>query len=200
MQCILLVKVFPKILYATLDLADKEGLGRISMSDIATAIGIKKPSLYNHYASKEELIQTMFTHIREKAMEKMPNDNMEEYVKRFPSEAILYHAIDVYYKWNQESDVRKLNRVIYSEKMTNPIVAQMDAEETQTRIQYFKTLFEQMTTYGKATINNPEFAAKLIVYHMQKLVELSLLGEERLEKEIFEFSKNFTNIFKNGDL
>lgn len=194
------MKTKEKILYATLDLADKEGLGRISMSDIATAIGIKKPSLYNHYASKEELIQTMFTHIRAKALEKMPNDNMEAYVQRFPSEAILYHAIDVYYKWNQESDVRKLNRVIISEKMTNPLVAKMDEEETNERIQYFKTLFDLMTTNGKATIKNTEFVAKLIVYHMQKLVELSLLGQEGLEKDIFEFSKNFTNIFNNGDL
>ena len=99
------MKTKEKILYATLDLADKEGLGRISMSDIATAIGIKKPSLYNHYTSKKELMRTMFTHIRSEALKKMPNDNMEAYVERFPSEAILYHAIDVYYKWNQESDV-----------------------------------------------------------------------------------------------
>ena len=194
------MKTKEKILYATLELASKEGLGRISMSDIANAIGIRKPSLYNHYASKEELMRTMFTHIRSEALKKMPNDNMEAYVERFPSEAILYHAIDVYFKWNQESDVRKLNRVIAAEKMTDPLVAKMDAEETAERIQYFKTLFESMTTKGKAKIKDPEFAAKLIVYHMQKLVELSLLGEEGLEKEIFVFCKNFTNIFNNGDI
>ena len=62
------MKTKEKILYATLELASKEGLGRISMSDIATAIGIKKPSLYNHYTSKEELIQTMFVHIKAKVI------------------------------------------------------------------------------------------------------------------------------------
>lgn len=194
------MKTKEKILYATLELASKEGLGRISMSDIATAIGIKKPSLYNHYASKEELIQTMFVHIKAKAMEEMPIDNMETYIQRFPTEAILYHAVDIYCKWNQEPNVMKLNRVITSEKMTNPFVAEMDRQETEERIIYFTDLFRKMQKYDKANIKNEEFAAKLLVYHMQKLVERILMGEDGVERDIFELTRNFAVIFSRGDL
>lgn len=194
------MKTKEKILYATLELASKEGLGRISMSDIATAIGIKKPSLYNHYNSKEELIQTMFVHIKSKAMEQMPSDNMETYIQRFPTEAILYHAVDVYCKWNQEPNVMKLNRVIISEKMTNPFVAEMDKQETEDRITYFIDLFHKMNKYDKANIKNEEFAAKLLVYHMQKLVERILLGDDAVEKDIFDLTHNFAIIFSRGDI
>lgn len=194
------MKTKEKILYATLDLASKEGLGRISMSDIATAIGIKKPSLYNHYTSKEELIKTMFVHIKTKAIESLPDDKIDAYIERFPTEAILYHAIDVYCKWNQNEDVMKLNRVIISEKMTNSFVAEMDRQETEDRVQYFIDLFRKMKAHGKADIKNEEFAAKMIVYHMQKLVERILMGDDGVEKDIFNLTHNFAIIFSRGDL
>ena len=38
-----------KIIYATLELASSNGLGSISMSQIAEKVGIKAPSLYNHF-------------------------------------------------------------------------------------------------------------------------------------------------------
>ena len=194
------MKTKEKILYATLDLASKEGLGRISMSDIASAIGIKKPSLYNHYASKEELITSMFVKIKENTMELFNDTDMDAYIQRFPTEAILYHAIDLYCKWNQHPDVCKLNRVILSEKMTNPLVRDMDLMETEERVAYFINLFRKMEQHGKATIQNEEFAAKLIVYHMQKLIERILMGDDGVEKDIFNLTHNFAIIFSRGDL
>ena len=43
-----------KIILSTLDLASKYGLKSLSMSQIAESVGIKKPSLYNHFNSKQE--------------------------------------------------------------------------------------------------------------------------------------------------
>ena len=44
---------------ATLELAANKGLGNVSMNMIADKVGIKKPSLYNHFVSKEELVEVM---------------------------------------------------------------------------------------------------------------------------------------------
>ncbi len=49
-----------KIILSTLDLASKYGLKSLSMSQIAESVGIKKPSLYNHFNSKQELIKEIF--------------------------------------------------------------------------------------------------------------------------------------------
>ena len=40
-----------EIIMATLELAANKGLGNVSMNMIADKVGIKKPSLYNHFKS-----------------------------------------------------------------------------------------------------------------------------------------------------
>ena len=49
-----------EIIMATLELAAEKGLGSVSMNMIADKVGIKKPSLYNHFVSKEEIVQAMY--------------------------------------------------------------------------------------------------------------------------------------------
>ena len=56
-----------EIIMAALELAANKGLGNVSMNMIADKVGIKKPSLYNHFASKEELVEVMYQFLREEA-------------------------------------------------------------------------------------------------------------------------------------
>ena len=62
-----------EIIYATLELASEYGLKSVSLSQIADKVGIKKPSLYNHFKSKEELVTSMYTFLREKAKQGVSN-------------------------------------------------------------------------------------------------------------------------------
>ena len=55
------------ILEATLDLACQHGLGRVSMQMIADKVNLKKSSLYSHFKSKDEIIESMYTYFREQA-------------------------------------------------------------------------------------------------------------------------------------
>ncbi|HBG85469.1 MAG TPA: TetR/AcrR family transcriptional regulator [Erysipelotrichaceae bacterium] len=49
-----------EIVQITLELAAEKGLANVSMCMIADKIGIKKPSLYKHFASKEEIVEAMY--------------------------------------------------------------------------------------------------------------------------------------------
>ena len=62
------------ILEATLELACEKGLGSISMSQIADKVGLKKSSLYSHFKSKAEIIESMYEYFREKAKEEQGVD------------------------------------------------------------------------------------------------------------------------------
>ena len=56
-----------EILLATLELAAEKGLDNVSTSMIAERVGIKKPPLYNHFSSKEEIVKAMYQYLRASA-------------------------------------------------------------------------------------------------------------------------------------
>ena len=56
-----------QIILATLELASQNGLGAVSMGQIADRLGIRKPSLYNHFESKEAIIAAMYEYLRERS-------------------------------------------------------------------------------------------------------------------------------------
>ena len=56
-----------EIVLTTLELAAQKGLANVSMSMIADKIGIKKPSLYKHFKSKDEIVEAMYQFLRQQA-------------------------------------------------------------------------------------------------------------------------------------
>ena len=48
-----------KIIYESLNLFSTKGFDAISVRDIATAVGIKASSIYNHFKSKYEIFDTI---------------------------------------------------------------------------------------------------------------------------------------------
>lgn len=52
----------PAILEAAVALADRDGLDRVTWTAVATAVGIKPPSLYNHFAGLESLLDALAGH------------------------------------------------------------------------------------------------------------------------------------------
>ena len=53
------------IIQATLELAAENGLGTVSMQQIADRVGITKASLYNHFSSREKIVEEMYEQLRE---------------------------------------------------------------------------------------------------------------------------------------
>ena len=58
-----------EIILATLELASGNGLKSISMSQIAEKVGMKAPSLYNHFNSKDDIVKAMYSYLREKVLQ-----------------------------------------------------------------------------------------------------------------------------------
>lgn len=55
-----------KALQAALELFGRKGYDRVSMNDIAEAVGIRAPSLYKHFAGKEALFAATAPYVRER--------------------------------------------------------------------------------------------------------------------------------------
>lgn len=55
-----------RILHAALDLFSQKGYDAVSVAQIAEAVGIKAPSLYKHYKSKQDIFQAILTKMNER--------------------------------------------------------------------------------------------------------------------------------------
>jgi len=59
-----------EIIDATLALAAENGLGTVSMQQIADKVKITKASLYNHFSSRDEIVDAMYERLRKASREK----------------------------------------------------------------------------------------------------------------------------------
>lgn len=125
-----------QIIMATLKLASKIGLRGISMSMIASEVGIKKPSLYNHFASKEQLVEEMYSFLRDKAKEKT-NTNINLSNLDFgnaTTSQILIQMVQNYILLTSEENMQMFYRVIYSERSFSGSASSILYAETEKMI------------------------------------------------------------------
>ncbi len=179
-----------EIIMATLELAANKGLGNVSMNMIADKVGIKKPSLYNHFASKEELVEAMYQSLREEA-KKNANIGAIDYTTIFAGKSaleILKMMVGGYFNMNQQEHMLNFYKVIYSERSLNPMAAKIVAEETDKMIIATKQLFYAMEVHKLLHFTNPDMSAVSFAMTIHGLMDYEL--DQSNSKCSYETDKN----------
>ena len=165
-----------EIIMATLELAANKGLGNVSMNMIADKVGIKKPSLYNHFASKEELAEAMYQFLREEA-KKNANVGAIDYTVIFAGKSaleILRMMVGGYFHMNQQEHMLNFYKVIYSERSIQPMAAKILAEETEKMIIATKQLFYAMEVHKLLHFQNADMSAVSFAMTVHGLMDYEL--------------------------
>ena len=175
-----------EIIMATLELAANKGLGNVSMNMIADKVGIKKPSLYNHFASKEELVEAMYQFLREEA-KKNANVGAIDYTIIFAGKSaleILKMMVGGYFNMNQQEHMLNFYKVIYSERSIQPMAAKILAEETEKMVIATKQLFYAMEVHKLLHFQNADMSAVSFAMTVHGLMDYELdLRSRGCEKE-----------------
>ena len=161
---------------ATLELAANKGLGNVSMNMIADKVGIKKPSLYNHFASKEELVEAMYQFLREEA-KKNANVGAIDYTVIFAGKSaleILRMMVGGYFHMNQQEHMLNFYKVIYFERSIQPMAAKILAEETEKMIIATKQLFYAMEVHKLLHFQNADMSAVSFAMTVHGLMDYEL--------------------------
>ena len=165
-----------EIVLVTLELAAEKGLANVSMSMIADKIGIKKPSLYKHFASKEEIVEAMYEYLRRQAKEKA-NIKPIDYSTFFEGKTvyeILQSVVRGYIQMNHQEKMLNFYKVIYSERSLNPMAAKIVAEETDKMIIATKQLFYAMEVHKLLHFTNPDMSAVSFAMTIHGLMDYEL--------------------------
>lgn len=189
-----------KILIAALELAQEKGLGRISMSQIAQRVGLKKSSLYSHYSSKEEIITSMYSYFRNKAKESQGNEEVD-YGKLVEGKSlyqVLSFVVSSYRNMNSDPHMQMFYKVIESERAINSFAAQVMVQETQTMIRATKNLFYALEIKNVAHFENPDAAALIFAMGVHSILEYEydlkmsdLETSTMMQEFIEEFSRKY---------
>ena len=165
-----------EIVLVTLELAAKKGLANVSMSMIADKIGIKKPSLYKHFASKEEIVEAMYEYLRRQAKEKA-NIKPIDYSTFFDGKnayEVLQIVVQGYMQMNLQENMMNFYKVIYSERSLNPMAAKIVAEETDRMIIATKQLFYAMEVHKMLHFQNADMSAVSFAMTIHGLMDYKL--------------------------
>jgi len=165
-----------QIILATLELAAEYGLGSVSMSQIADKLGIRKPSLYNHFESKEAIIEAMYHFLRERSRSQLSPSAMDlgELVKGKTAEEVLLFTVESYNKLNEHPDMMNFYKVIYSQRTLDPSAARIMAEETEKMILATKALFYALQVHGKINVQDIDTAAESFALTVHAITEYQL--------------------------
>ena len=164
-----------EIILATLELASANGMKSVSMSRIADRVGIKAPSLYNHFKSKDEIVSAMYIFLREKALQnRSPGFADPEDFAEKSLEQILTESLHGYLGMISDPNLMLFFRVLYSERPINPLAAKIVLEETEHMIRSTKNLFYALAVHGKMKSENVDTAALAFALTVHSLIDYEM--------------------------
>ena len=191
-----------EIIYATLELASLNGLKSVSMSQIAKKVGIKAPSLYNHFSSKEEIINAMYSLLRSRALTNIPSFRYTGELDKISLEDMLLSSAKSYMEMVRDEDMLKFFKVIYSERATDKTASLILVSETERMIRMTTDMFYALAIHKRIRNENVDEAAltyaltlhSLIDYRMDLMTAGNIKESEKIDNKINDFIKFFSRI------
>lgn len=162
-----------EIIYATLELASECGMKGVSMSQIAEKVGIKAPSIYNHFKSKDDIIREMYGFLRQQAQSNNKPAALD-YKKLFEKktvEEILMGSLSTYMGIVSDKYMFHFFKVLYSERSTSKTAATIMVEETERMIEKSRDLFYALAVHGKIKNENVDTAAMTYALTIHSLID-----------------------------
>lgn len=146
-----------KIIYAFLDCAFVKSVGGTSLADIAGKLGIKKASLYNHYDSREAMLEDTINYCDEylKKISLIPLE-MDLTAQKYTADAVLKGIVHRWFKVNEKEPLIQIYSFIESEKYFSPVVSKIARESKLKLVEQTKIALQSLAKAQKVRFNDEE--------------------------------------------
>lgn len=150
-----------KIIRAVLDSAFDKSVGGTSLADISEKLGIKKASLYNHYESRDAMIEDTVAYCADQLRKTsfIPAD-MDSTAQKYPAETVMKGIVNRWFKLHEKEPLLQVYVFVESEKYFSNQAAGI-AMETRKRL--IEQTVSALTALSRAQKISPldETGAKL---------------------------------------
>ncbi|WMJ86554.1 TetR/AcrR family transcriptional regulator [Anaerocolumna sp. MB42-C2] len=151
-----------QILDAAADLFARNGYDGVSVREIAEKAGIKESSLYNHFKSKSEILETLFNEFIRFVPETRPSDEELDTMLMIMEPEEVFKSILFHVGKSVCGTLSNTAMIIQYEKFRNPRAAEM----------YYKYVVNEPANYYERLIN------KMIERKMVKPVDARTIAEQ----------------------
>lgn len=178
-----------KILDKALELFSLDGYDAVSVAEIAEAVGIKAPSLYNHYPSKRAIFDAI---VEETAVQyEKYTDEIDIHVQNSAqdipifteiSEAALIEKVHQIFDYSlHDETIARFRRMMTIEQFRSPELAELYTERYVARVvAYHAGIFRSLIASGEIRAEDPD---ALALMYVAPIVALIGVCDRQPEKE-----------------
>jgi AcrR family transcriptional regulator len=150
-----------KLFDTAVDLFSSRGFRGVSIRDISSAVGIKESSFYNHYKSKDELIEAIYAFFRTEFTQTMPPaERLEAILATMPPDEFLRQGNARFMQRMSAPLIRKTWRILFSEQYRDPRARDLILEEMMHGpLAYTELVFTKMIDMGLIRPFDPQLLA-----------------------------------------
>jgi len=167
-----------RILEASIELFSNRGFYGVSIRDIAKAVGIKESSIYNHFKSKEEILDTIFDQFQTAMEQTIPSEEaLEKALGGLSAEDFWKTGLMNFVGKTQTQRMEDISKIILYEMFRNPRARDLAISELFTRQQdVVRRVFVLMKERGLIADVDVDALATAYSYTMLSLqLEMSLM-------------------------
>lgn len=192
-----------KILDKALELFSTQGYDSVSVGEIAKAVGIKAPSLYNHFPGKQAIFDAILESTA--AQYEMDTGKIDIHVQNLKQDIPLFREIDeealfekvrqiFEYSLHNEA-VSRFRRMMTIEQFRSPELAALYSRRFVERLlAYHAGIFRALIASGQICAEDPDALAMMYVAPVLTLIGICDRQPDR-ESECLEKLKQHVSLF-----
>jgi AcrR family transcriptional regulator len=191
-----------KIIEVSIELFSKKGFNGASIRDITKEVGIKESSLYKHFKSKDQILDTIFINFRKETDKLLPPmEHIDHIVESISLRDFLARGSENFLSHINDPFNLKIWRILYIELFRHPMAQEIYRKDIMERtVNCLEIVFEKMIQCGKmANINPRVLATEYQFTSISLILEYNLLkaegkSTEQIETRIKDHIEFFANI------
>ncbi|MDD5919315.1 MAG: TetR/AcrR family transcriptional regulator [bacterium] len=190
-----------EILEASLDLFSVQGFEATSISQIASAVGIRKASLYSHFESKQAILDTLVKEVLQQyaAYSIFARADWEKDDANLPltsDAAVQMIQSQIRYILHAPT-IQRARKMLVIEQFQNPELAKLQTKQNYSDVmQYFTGMIKCMIRKGVLAEDDPEIMAAQLCLPISMWINLCDREPEREPEVMALVEKHIRQFFR----
>ena len=188
---------------AATDLFSRKGFHNVSVREITRKVGIKESSLYNHFDSKDEVLEEILNRFQSEFASLTPSDEvLREVFESHDQEQYLCDWFMRFIQFWNDPRREKIWFIASMEQHRNKRVAEMILQETSQLLDVTETVFRKLIEKKRIRSFDPKLLAAEYIYTLRamyleyRLLKVTKRNTEDIEKLMSDYIEPFLGRIK----